>query len=76
MCTWIAIFRAIKSSHIPIGNVIGAAHRIIFGSRDTRTISSSLCGDTRCGATRCGATRCGVAQFIIIEYYGIIGDPV
>lgn len=65
--TWIAIFRAIKSSHIPVSNVIGAAHRIVFSSRDTRTIS--------CYPLR-GATRHCAARFIIIEYYGVKVDVV
>jgi len=77
--TWIAIFRAIKSSHIPVSNVIGAAYRVVFSSRETRTISCSLRGATRRGAPQRGAARRVVARrvagrFIIIEYYGVIDD--
>lgn len=77
--TWIATFRAIKASHIPVGNIIGAAHRVIFRSCDTRTIvSCPLRGATRHDVARCGveATRRDAARvIIIIEYYEIIANP-
>jgi len=42
--TWIAILRAIKSSHVPISNVVGSTYWIVFRSRDAWTIS----GRCRC----------------------------
>jgi len=58
--TWIAILRAIKSSHVPISNVVASTYWIVFRSRDAWTINSC------CRCSGAGRTVEDLARLVIL----------